>query len=343
MVAISLHGAIPASASTGYLTEVPDGGGAPGFFSLEPQTMQLSQIGTTIGFSAIAAGTDGELYGIEAESQTFHQFDRQTGALTDSGKLADPPAAGEYFSALTAMPGGTFYAASYSISLNAGDSEGQLYTVDPQTGAATAVGASQGNDILLSLAGSCDGTLYGVDNSARLVSVDPSTGEHTVIGPLAPAPMNQGGFTIAFDHKTGQLWALDYETQRFYLVDPATGDLTATSYSQQLGAQLYTLAFDSPAGCRYERTIELSYSKRENSFDGTLAATHAPCLADQRVKVFRKRRGPDPKLGEATTDATGVYEVPAKVRRGKFYARAAEDSSPDGVCLAATSPVLRVG
>jgi hypothetical protein len=56
------------------------------------------------------------------------------------------------------------------------------------------------------------------------------------------------------------------------------------------------------------------------------------------VKVFRKRRGPDPVIGTDTTGSSGNFRVPSDVRHGTYYATSAKRAISTGICLATRSP-----
>ena len=54
------------------------------------------------------------------------------------------------------------------------------------------------------------------------------------------------------------------------------------------------------------------------------APTRADCIDGEKVKVFRKKSGPDPKVGKATSAADGKWKLKEKNAKGKFYAQVAE-------------------
>jgi len=92
---------------------------------------------------------------------------------------------------LTTLPGGKLYASSYSVAISGTSLDGRLYVVNSATGEATARGNQQADDALVSLAGSCDGTLFGVDDANQLVRVSTATGVATPVGidqPFANRP-----------------------------------------------------------------------------------------------------------------------------------------------------------
>jgi streptogramin lyase len=125
---------------------------------------------------------------------------------------------------IATAPNGTVY----GIGISNG-SIGYLYTIDPNTGAATAVGPTD-DEICPALEFSTSGVLYTsceVDSdSTGLYTIDPSTGATTLVGEhgiSASAFVND----LAFDDQ-GTLYATVIEGTESTLatVDPATGAVT---------------------------------------------------------------------------------------------------------------------
>jgi hypothetical protein len=244
-----------AQAGTGYLTTPPNGG-AGKLLGIDSSTWQVSQRGNvSVDMVATASHTDGKLYGIGGDfgNQSLYTIDTTTGASTPVGPLLAESDPNLLFSALTSAPGGVLYAASYRIDdlmTPTVESGGQLYTVNAATGHATPVGDLQTSSVLVSLAGSCQGTLFGVDDRNYLVTVNRSTGAYAEIGRLDSGALIAGSFTIAFDHGAEELWALDYGNAKIYGVDSSTAETTPTNYNPPSGSQdASTIAFDSPAQC----------------------------------------------------------------------------------------------
>jgi laminin B (domain IV) len=100
---------------------------------------------------------------------------------------------------------------------------------------------------------------------------------------------------------------------------------------------------DPPAN-EVARTLALSYVKPQASLQGTLSAPgDSSCASGQKVQVFRRKRGHDPKAGTATTDSGGAFAVAAHNKPGTYYAKAPESApSPTLSCLAAKSPRVRI-
>ena len=100
----------------------------------------------------------------------------------------------------------------------------------------------------------------------------------------------------------------------------------------------------TPDGCPpIARSLTLRYSNRSHAFKGRLSSAVATCRGDQPVKVFRKRRGHDRKLGQAITTPNGRYRVHQKRHPGRYYANTGETVIPSaGRCEEARSKVRRL-
>jgi len=123
----------------------------------------------------IAFDPNGNLFGIDQNN--LYRINTTNGAATVVGALnpaipvvpsniGDIPANSLVFSS-----GGTLYTAT-----------NQLYTVDPNTGADTRVGALGGTFISAGDLAFVNGTLFLSDTQDRLLSVSPNTGVATLIG-----------------------------------------------------------------------------------------------------------------------------------------------------------------
>jgi hypothetical protein len=98
-----------------------------------------------------------------------------------------------------------------------------------------------------------------------------------------------------------------------------------------------------PALAEFTRTLRLGYSEKKDKFKGKLESQSAACIADQKVKVLKKKKGRDPKLGRDLTNEKGKYSLKEKKAEGKFYAKVKERSISTGTCLAAKSKTIKVG
>ena len=61
------------------------------------------------------------------------------------------------------------------------------------------------------------------------------------------------------------------------------------------------------------------------------------------MKVFRKKSGPDQKVGKATTAGDGKWKLKKQGVTGKFYAQVGETvTADDDICLAKKSKKTKV-
>jgi hypothetical protein len=97
-----------------------------------------------------------------------------------------------------------------------------------------------------------------------------------------------------------------------------------------------------PAPSEFTRTLRIAYSERKDKFKGKLASQSPACLSEQKVRVFEKQKGKDPKLGSDTTGENGKYSLKEKSADGKFYAKVKQTSISGGTCLAAKSETIKV-
>ena len=124
---------------------------------------------------------------------------------------------------------GTLYASS---TLMSGGLASTLYTVDPATGTATAIGAIANGGRIIEIAVDPAGQLYGVDIAGdALVAIDKNSGDAVVAGPLGfNAEFAEG---LDFDPASGLLYfaAVNDESvfsqpAQMYTIDTATGHAT---------------------------------------------------------------------------------------------------------------------
>ncbi|MFN8026955.1 MAG: hypothetical protein U0W40_11555 [Acidimicrobiia bacterium] len=173
----------------------------------------------------LARSPDGNLWGVEAPdgSLSLYRFDQTTGAHSKVGELGITSAFQDTFAALTFDPQGHLWftlnsgAAPCSTSLTT-----CLYSLDPQTGAATLVGGA-GNNLIGGIAADCTGLYAATSIGADLLQVDTATGATTAIGPTGITPAVQG---MSFS-PDGTLYALGAEVAEgpfhIWTIDPATG------------------------------------------------------------------------------------------------------------------------
>jgi hypothetical protein len=90
------------------------------------------------------------------------------------------------------------------------------------------------------------------------------------------------------------------------------------------------------------RSVGITYKHRSHRFTGKVSSSKHACVAAQKVIVFRKRRGPDRKIGSDVTSSTGVYFVHFVTSKGRYYAQVPRQMrSGVGFCGAATSSAIR--
>jgi len=104
-----------------------------------------------------------------------------------------------------------------------------------------------------------------------------------------------------------------------------------------------TLAGSTANGCPDRpRTLTLKYSIDAKRFKGALSPVDG-CASNQKVKIFRKKEGPDALVGAPTTNEDGRFKLSKEADRGKHYAKVADLTVPtSGNCLAAKSKTLAI-
>jgi hypothetical protein len=123
-----------------------------------------------------------------------------------------------HFAGLDFQPGtNTLFAASGS----SGPNSASLFTVDPNTGSATLIGAiGVTGDGVVDLAIDNAGTIFGSDFES-LYSIDPNSGVGTAIGPIL-----DGIEGLAVDPTTDILYGLVWDTGELFSVDKQTSATT---------------------------------------------------------------------------------------------------------------------
>jgi 6-phosphogluconolactonase (cycloisomerase 2 family) len=108
-------------------------------------------------------------------------------------------------------------------------------------------------------------------------------------------------------------------------------------------SQSVTVAEAPPdAPTNFARTVSIKY--KDDKFKGKVKSDAAGCINGQKVKVFRKESGPDPKVAKGTSKADGKWSAKEKNADGKYYAKVAQTRlADDDVCLAAQSKKTKIG
>jgi hypothetical protein len=177
------------------------------------------------------------LYVVDYALNQLHTVDVATGAVTVLGPAV--PEGGESWTGLSGALDGTLYGSATTCSSST------LYTLDPLTGHATAVGPITNGPCIIDIAVNLEGEMYGVDIVYdRLIQIDPATGAGTVVGWLGvPANYAQG---LDFDGGDGVLYWAAYTMQgELRIIDTETGASTLVGAFPG-GAEVDSLAFPLP-------------------------------------------------------------------------------------------------
>jgi hypothetical protein len=129
---------------------------------------------------------------------------------------------------------------------------------------------------------------------------------------------------------------LDLDTRG---ASPAPKDVTITNPDGQSATGTDLLDFKA-----LRRSLSIRYRARRGRFKGRLKSTKPACVRRQPVKVFRRKRGPDPKIGRDLTNARGKYAVRKRHAHGRFYAKVKKKPIAGvGLCKAARSRTIHLG
>jgi hypothetical protein len=198
----------------------------------------ITPIGTigTFGCTSVALSREGTLYSVCGPSnftdskhkyfcmtpgpQQLATIDPKTGRATMFGAPVDKL----NVMALEFAPDGTLYAVGDANP--ASPTFNTLYTVDPKTGAFTAVGSTgvPDPDFFMDLAFDARGTMYGA-SMFGLFTIDRKTGTANKVASFVGGG---GVMGLSYNAKQDKLYATDYKEPRsdLYLVDTHTGFLT---------------------------------------------------------------------------------------------------------------------
>ncbi len=113
----------------------------------------------------------------------------------------------------------------------------------------------------------------------------------------------------------------------------------AARLSILLVAILAIALLPATAGASNSTTIVVSL--KAPAFHGTLKSGKRACARGRKVKLFRKKAGPDKLLGTDRSNAKTKWSIPIGKRliSGSYYAKA----PAKGSCRAAKSKVLSIG
>ncbi|THD13406.1 hypothetical protein B1808_08485 [Pseudofulvimonas gallinarii] len=215
--------------------------------------------------------------------------DTATGTHTQLG-VVSTPAGASWTSAAQDPTTGTVYAVS-----GAGAGTNILWTVNPSTGATTQVGPISGAQLIVAIAISPEGLMYGLDiGTDNLIAIDKTNGAQAVIGPVG----QNANFAqdMDFDQSTGILYWAGYMgsgNSRMYTVDTSTGAATEIGQIQD-GAELLSFSI-AVAGGNCSDPADVPWLTL-SSTGGTIAAGGA----DQDVTVTMNSAGLPEGLHEAS-------------------------------------------
>lgn len=152
-------------------------------------------------------------------------------ATTGDRKLMRVPADGGPATLLTPLQAGApvisglGYDGSLDRLYGVAASTGQLYRVNPCTGALTPIGAPMGGLVTALEFDPVRRTLWAIDNAAGqsvLLRIDPATGQREILGQLGASACH--GLAVTAD---GALFTVDAATATLWNVDPVTGHAAA--------------------------------------------------------------------------------------------------------------------
>lgn len=150
------------------------------------------------------------LYGADNTTNKLITINTTTGAGTGIGLFGLSDVQGLAFDSIT----NTLYGIT---------SFGQLLTINTATGVATLIGSTGFNQVEGLAFDSTSQTLYGVDNSsslsAKLFTINKASGASTMVGDLGFRAVK----SLTFDTSSSVLHGVNTSTDRFLLIDPATG------------------------------------------------------------------------------------------------------------------------
>jgi hypothetical protein len=83
-------------------------------------------------------------------------------------------------------------------------------------------------------------------------------------------------------------------------------------------------AATTTSGCPLvSRSVTLAYSTSRQRFRGKVSSSEPECVDLKTVKVFKRRPGPDLKIGQTTTNDTGDFQLSARATSGRYYSMVA--------------------
>jgi streptogramin lyase len=164
-------------------------------------------------------------------------------------KLYTKPASGEAatfvanISGTTAVINGLAFDPASGTLYGIAQATGQLFSIDPATAAASAIGAVAGGGTVGALEFDADtGTLYGIDDVAggsRLITINPSTGVQAVVGALGAGIADCNGLAVT---DAGELYTINAATDQLLRINPQTGAATVVGATNGLFAASFGMS-----------------------------------------------------------------------------------------------------
>jgi len=205
----------------------------------------------------------------------------------------------------------------------------------------------------------------GFRDSSRLVYRDGGSADNflnTVLDDEAADPVSWGSAPFTGRYRPNRpLSAYDGETGGYYylaIYDDAAGDSgTLTSWGVTIRYQSCDFDGDgvedhadkclditahTATGCPLtSRSLSAKYT--HGKFKGALFSPVHGCKAGRAVTIWKKRGGPDLKVGTATTASDGTYKLRRARHSGKYYATSPRAAVTDvAECPASTSPTFKI-
>ena len=297
----------------------------PGVWSM------IGGIGSDYFFAGDFLGDDfTKLYVINYNTNQFATIDIDTAAITPIGTSTPYP--GEFWSGMTSTQGGALYGSATSCSSST------LYSINPSTGASTAIGTITNAPCIIDIAINSQGEMYGVDIlNDNLIKIDPATGAGTIIGSIGfDANYAQG---MSFDRSTDVLYLAAYNTSgggQLRIADTTTGNTVLVGVFPNSG-QIDCLAFPSVGSIGW-------FS--ESPITGTIAASFTTPV-DVTIDSTGKTPGTygaslnienDTPYGSIRIPVT-MLVVPASAKQYNLTAKKKQVNSGDGIIQSSDSVI----
>ena len=185
--------------------------------------------GNTRSIFAMESSADGTtIYAIDNDTFEFGTVDPASGTFTALG--TSTPLTGHTWTGLAIN-------ATTSLASSTDGTTSTLYSIDLADGTVTEIGSQTTTPLLIDIAITCTGDLYGHDiGSDTIFSIDPTDGSATAIGPTGIDANFAQGMTV--DRDTGTIFAYGYTgggTNTYGSVDTGTGAITPISVDNPLG------------------------------------------------------------------------------------------------------------